>query len=239
MAFTTPDYQTFYTQANDKLAAYYTRILAEEQGDVERAKRRIDEDYTRGVRIPTEDYVRNVAFAQETAGAARKEEDVGRKYDVAAYQQALQQDQMVGDEEGKALETNLAQRGLSLGGLRDKKFEELSKQQGLRKEGINTGFNSEQDRRSLRREAIDRALKKSEEDLKFQKERGLEEETIKQRRGTEDVATGWAKFQTEKTQERGDKALGLAEQTYNREFGKRSTEESFRLQNESLALARG
>lgn len=41
--------------ALEELRPYYERILKEEGGDVERAKRRLDEDYQRGVRVARED----------------------------------------------------------------------------------------------------------------------------------------------------------------------------------------
>jgi hypothetical protein len=199
MGFTVPDYTTYYQQAWDKLSAYYEKILAQEGGDVQRAKDRLLQDYNRGLRINTEDYQRNVDFGRESYGASVKEQNLDAQ------------------SEQRKLEADMVRRGLSQGGV--------AEQEGTR-------LKSRQD---LRREAIDRALKKSEEDLRFGKERGLEEETIKQRRGTEDLGTQWDKFQTEKGQERQDKSTQLAESNYQREFAKRSTEEGFRLQNESLS----
>lgn len=202
MAFQAPNFTTYYTDAQKKLNDYYTRILAEEQGDVERAKRRLVEDYQRGFRINNEDYERNISYGRESYGASLSEQEMENAAEKAA------------------LEGDLVSRGVSQGGLADKKNIMLK------------------DKQALRREAIDRALRKSEEDLKYGKERGLEEETVKQKRGTEDVATNWAKFNIEKSQEREEKALGLADQAYNREFGKRSTEESFKMQQQGLNMQR-
>lgn len=199
MAFTAPDYTTYYNQSNTKLNEYYARLLAEERGDVERAKRRLDEDYSRGSRINVEDYERNIAFGEETAEASKAEETARS------------------GEETRALEGDLLRRGVQSGGLATGKVATL------------------EDKQKLRREAIDRALRKSEEDLKYAKERGLEETTLTQKRGTEDVASEFAKFQTKQKQEQEEKALGLAEQTYQREFGKRQAEESFRLQEKAFA----
>lgn len=66
----------------------------------------------------------------------------------------------------------------------------------------------------------------------------MEEQTVTQRRGAEDVASQFGKFVTEKQQERQEKALGLAEQKYQREFGAKSAAESFRLQQEGLDISR-
>lgn len=202
MAFTVPDYTSYYNAAQTKLNEYYQRILQEEEYDVERAKRRLDEDYKRGTRINLEDYERNIQFGRESYGASVKEQ------------------QLESESERRKLEGDMLSRGVSQGGLA---------------EGQQARLKTRQD---MRREAIDRALRKSEEDLKYGKERGLEQETLTQRRGTEDVATQFAKFQLEKKQEREDKALGLAEADYQREFSKRSTEEGFRLQQEGLNISR-
>lgn len=209
MAFQVPDYRKYYddiingrTETGRALKTYYETILQQEQGDVDRAKRRLGEDYERGFRINTEDYDRSVSFARESAGASYKE----------------LQDQAAGEEQ--ALQGDLLRRGVSQGGLAEQKGQQLKSRQ------------------DLRREAVDRALKKSEEDLRFGKERGLEEETIKQKRGSEDLFSSFAKFKTEKDREMQDKALGLAEQEYSRDFAARSTQESFRLQQEGLDLSK-
>lgn len=199
--FTVPNYQEYYDKANQDLEAYYQRLLTEELGDVERVKRRLEEDYAKGTRITTEDYVREMAFGKETYGA-----------DIAG-------DQDTAKQESQGLETNLLQRGISQGGLSGEKTRELKSRQ------------------DLRREAIDRALRKSEEDLRYGKERSLEEASTTKLRGGEDVMSGWNKFQTEKAQEREEKALGLADNTYNREFEKRSTEASFKAQEDAQKLA--
>jgi hypothetical protein len=199
MGFSVPNYDQYYQDAyNNKLKAYYERLLAEEQGDVDRAKRRLLEDYQQGTRINSEDYNRNYNFGRESYNAAMNEQ----KLDETSEQNKLNSD--------------LVRRGLSQGGVSQQQTNQL------------------QDRQSMRRAAIDRALKKSEDDLKYGKERGDEQETIKQRRGTEDLASQFAKFQTDKGQERQEKAQALAEADYGREFSKRSTEESFRLQQASL-----
>jgi hypothetical protein len=203
VAFTVPNYDKYYQEAYDqKLQAYYAKLLNDEGGDVERAKSRLLQDYQRGIRINTEDYSRNIDFGRESAAAAKTEQGL----DSAAEQ--------------RKLEADMVRRGISQGGVADQ-------EQGRLKT-----------RQDLRREAIDRALRKSEQDLQYGKERGIEEETIKQRRGTEDLDTNWNKFQTEKGQERQDKAAQLADSSYNREFSKNSTQESFNLQNQGLDLQR-
>lgn len=200
--FGIPSFRSYYEKANKALDAYYQRVLAEEYGDVDRAIARLREDYDRGVRITMEDYTTNLAYAQESANAARMEEAATAK------------------KENRALTGNLLSRGVYEGGLAESQKGELQSAQ------------------DLRREAIDRALRKSETDLGFTKERGLEEATRTQKRGTEDTASNWQKFQTAKQMEREEKALGLAEVNYGREFSAVSTQKSFELAQEGLKLQR-
>lgn len=167
-------------------------------------------DINRAMARLTEDYTRGNRINLEDY---ERNVAFGRE----SYTAGLAEEAQTKAGEERALKQNLLSRGVSQGGLAQTQESRLA------------------ERQQLRREAIDRALRKSEEDLRYAKERGMEQETITQRRGTEDLATQWAKFQTDKAQEREEKALGLAEQSYQREFAKRSTEESFRLQEASLA----
>lgn len=201
MGFSVPNYEEYYTKANNDLEAYYQRLLSEEKGDVERVKRRLEEDYIKGNRITNEDYVREMAYGQEVYGGKVAE----------------QQD--YNTQESRGLQTNQLQRGISQGGVAEQQTGELA------------------DRQTLRREAMDRALRKSEQDLSYGKERALEDNSLTKVRGGEDVVSGWNKFQTAKAQEREEKAAGLADSAYNREFDKRSTEASFALQEKSQRLA--
>lgn len=198
MPFTAPNYQEIYNQENTSLEAYYALLLQQEQGDLNRVRARLEEDYQRGNRITYEDFAKDAAYATETAGASRQEADMQAK------------------REQRALQGNLVQRGVSEGGVAQQLTEEQTS------------------REQLRREAIERALTKTQKDLQYTKERSLEQEAIKKLRGGEDVSSQWAKFQTEKGQERQEKALNLAGERYGREFTQRSTEESFRLQNEAM-----
>ncbi len=235
MAFEVPNYQQYYQNAYNRLNEYYTRILAEEQGDVERAKRRLTEDYEKGNRIISEDYTRSYNAGRENYGAQQQELGVDVLSDQQKYEQALMQQGMENEAETGALQGDLMRRGVSEGGLAQFQSGKLGEKQAFRRNVLQTDYTNQKTRQQLRREAIDRALRKSEEDLKYGKERGLEDETIKQKRGTEDLASQFAKYLSEKNQERQDKALQLGDSEYNREFQARSTQEGFRLQNESLS----
>lgn len=189
---------TYLGKSYSALDAYYKQLLDQENGDVNRAIERLKSDYTRGLRINTEDYSRNQAFGQESANASYKEEA------------------MNSESENRKLEADMIKRGISVGGV-------AQQQQGMLK-----------DRQQLRREAIDRALKKSNEDLKYSYERGNEEEGLKQGRGIEDLASEALKFKTDKGQERVDKAQQLAEADYGREFNRQATEKGFDFSQQSL-----
>lgn len=278
MAFTVPNYQQYLddilqarTPQGQLLNEYYKSILDAEKGDLNRALRRLDEDYARGSRINVEDYDRNKAFSEASAAASQREvqteaTDASRRYYSAIAQQGLedrgQTEQLqralgfkgLDDEDARRqLGGNLSSRGVAIGGVGDQERGRLEKRialgerelyepyklgqerSRLQKEEVTGGYMTEQERQRLRREAIDRALSKSQEDLRYGKERGLEEESIKKLRGQEDLPAAYAKTERQITQEKQDKALSLAEANYQREFGKRSTEEGFRLQQESLS----
>lgn len=200
--FDIPDYSSIYDSAYKDLQDYYARILQETQGDVEKAKRRLMEDYQQGKRITLEDYAIQTGRARETAQAEYAQED------------------LTVPQEQRALLGNLLSRGVSQGGLAETKQQELKSRQ------------------ELRREAIDRALRRSEEDAGYAKERGLETLTKEQRRGTEDVASDWRKFQTEKQQEREEKAAGMAESRYSREFGAKQAKYQMQINQEAADRAK-
>lgn len=199
--FDIPNYEEYYKQSYNALEDYYKRLLDEERGDVERVKRRLEEDYIKGNRITNEDYVRELAYGQDVYGQQVRGQE----------QQNVQED--------RGLKTNVLQRGVSQGGVAEQLGSELKSRQ------------------DLRREAIDRALQKSEEDLRTNKERSLEELGTTKIRGGEDVLSGWNKFQTAKAQEREEKASGLAESKYNRDFQERSAKASFKAQEDAQRLA--
>lgn len=126
--------------------------------------------------------------------------------------------QLYNVQESRANQDDLLQRGISLGGTADSRTADV------------------QSRQDLRRQAIDRALKKSEEDLSYGKERDLESITKTQTRGTEDLVTDFSKFKMQQDQERKEKGMQLAESAYNRDLSKQSIEKGFEFQQKSLDL---
>lgn len=133
-----------------------------------------------------------------------------------SYGAGVREQELQKTQEQRQLQGDLLKRGVSQGGLAMEKGTELKTRQ------------------DLRREAIDRALRKSEEDLSYQKERALEEGGRTYTRGGEDEASKFAKFKLETGQEQREKALGLAEQAYQREFSRQATEKGFEFSQQSL-----
>ncbi len=194
-----PQANTYVAQIDPVLKDYYSMLLAQNNGDVTRALRVMEEDYTKGMRISQEDYTKGTQEAQ------------------SAYTGSIAEQATTSKGEQRALTGNLLQRGVSQGGVADTLTGELKSRQ------------------DLRREAIDRALRKSESDLSLQKTRSQEDTSTNKIRTGEDIALGKAKFELEKGQEQRDKAMGLASEAYNREFTKQSTEKGFDFSAQSLA----
>lgn len=59
--FQTTDPNTFLQKAYEELKPYYEKLLTEADGDVERAKTRLEEDWSKGVRQTSEDLTANLA----------------------------------------------------------------------------------------------------------------------------------------------------------------------------------
>jgi len=196
------DYEKLYSDIEAKalaeLSDYYTKILEDVGWDIEKAKRRLEEDYQRGLRTSRED-----------AAVKLKE----------YYQQTFPQ------EVRDALET-LGQRGLLETGVtpRAVKPETITLPTGemiTTKPVTTTGFGgvagSELERirssQQARREAIERALRRSEEEAGITRERGLE-----------DISKQWERTQREKEQEKREKAASLAAERYAREIQRREAQ---------------
>jgi len=193
------DYEKLYSDIEAKalaeLSDYYTKILEDVGWNIEKAKRRLEEDYQRGLRTSRED-----------AAVKLKE----------YYQQTFPQ------EVRAALET-LGQRGLletgvTPGAIKPETITLPTGETVTTKPVTTTGFGgvagSELERirssQQARREAIERALKRSEEEAGITRERGLE-----------DISKQWERTQREKEQEKREKAASLAAERYAREIQRR------------------
>ncbi|MDD4984866.1 MAG: hypothetical protein PHQ43_03610 [Dehalococcoidales bacterium] len=228
------DWDQAETQALEKLRDYYEWLLEEEGGDVDRAKQRLEQDYERGLRykreesdIQTErilaDTLRRIGYTEEDAireadrlvsdierGVGQQREDATREIDwLTKY---------TFPEERSTLMENLNTRGLLPqggveGGLAGKKTQRLEADQ------------------AKRQEAIERALKRYEEEAGITKERGLEDigrtkeraitgEELGQERGVSDIERALRQYEETSgvTKERGLEDLTRAYDRFKREL---------------------
>lgn len=143
-------FEEYEKEALEELRPYYERILKEEGGDVERAKRRMEEDYGRGLRMKREDY----ELAKETYGPYLKEGETLPEY---LARTRIKGTQGMFLEEGQELVGQLGRRGVFYGGLAEQARGKLATSQ------------------QRRQEAIDRALARYEEEAGLGYTRGVED----------------------------------------------------------------
>lgn len=236
MAFTAPDYTAIFNKVNDDLKKYYQNLLDIEKGDVDKAKQRLEKDYARGKRINLEDYALESGFAQKSAKTSRRESEqqlqdvlqsLGYQRESLSNQRTREERQLLGD---------LLSRGVSQGGLAEQKEDTLADRFARELGYIGQQEKSAKSKAELRREAIDRALQKTEQTLGYGKERGLEEEGLKKTRGLQDLETAFSKYKLQQQQEREEKAEQMATGRFQRKLGAEQAKESFRLQEKGLDL---
>ena len=159
--------------ALEKLRPYYEEVMAEAEGDVDRAKKIMEEDYTTGKRTRAEDIV----SSRQAQGANEKQQ----KQDFL---------------------TTMNQRGLLFGGS------------GSGGRGAASGFAQRaytptSDKQTLRRQAIERALTRSEDIATKQKSRGFEAADIELKRRLRDME-----------EEKRKRASEMATLKYGRDYDK-------------------
>lgn len=164
--------EEYEARALEELRPYYERILAEEGGDVDKAIRRLGEDYERGLRIQREDY--DVARGQYGPAMAPGET-------AAQYYNRTKDEYGTFPTEGISLLGELNKRGILQSGIAETRAKKLQTAQ------------------SLRQQALDRAIKR------YQEQAGIDKE-----RATEDIETAWARRQFELGEEKKEKAGTLA-----------------------------
>lgn len=130
--------------ALEELRPYYERILSEEQGDVERAKRRIEEDYARGIRY--------------------REEDLATREREFALTFPREETNLIDSLNKRGL-VPTAQRG----GLGSQDIANLQESQNLRREAVSRALQRQGEEagltRSRSREDLDTALSRREFEL--------------------------------------------------------------------------
>lgn len=144
------DWEEYEKAALEELKPYYTRILKEEGGDVERAKKRMQEDYDRGLRIKREDY----ETAKKLYGDKLKPGETLPQY---LARTRLQGKEGMFIEEGQELVEQMGKRGLFRSGIMTGEVGKLGTSQ------------------EKRQQAIDRALSRYEEESGLGFTRGMED----------------------------------------------------------------
>jgi len=183
-AGSSPSYPKFdfdWTKAREdamtQLTPYYEQKLKEAGGDVERAKRLIEEDYTRGVRYSKEDLATTTTTAEEDAASAFKTLGL----DVA--------------QETRDVQGSLNRRGVLLGTIREGQESTAAPTSDYAKTWY---LNPLEERQGLRKLAIERALKRQkevggttatreQEGLTAQRTRRIEEQDIEYPRTQRDL----------------------------------------------------
>ena len=171
---TVKTWEEYEADALAELTPYYERILKEEGGDVEKAKARLEQDYQRGIRMKREDW--------ETATKAEGPTMIAGETPTEYYNRT-KGSSGTSPSEGISLFSNLNKRGVSQSGIANVEGKKMVTSQ------------------QARQEAIDRALKRYEEEAGITKSRGIE-----------DANTNWERRQFELTESKKTDAATLARQ---------------------------
>ena len=152
------------------LGRYYLQKLKDAGDDVTRAKRLIQEDYDRGVRVATEDYTRAEKYGQEDLTSQLKEFDL--------------------DKTAETRETYAGanQRGTLLGEIAPNSESSKAPISDYAKTYITEPMEQRQD---LRKQAIERAIKRQTEVAGVSKTRDTEAAGITKFRGIEEQDTAY------------------------------------------------
>ena len=184
--------------ALEQLTPYYEEKLKRAGGDVERAKRLIEEDYTRGVRYSKEDLTRENIQGEENAATAFKTLGL----DVA--------------EENRNLQGSLNQRNVLLGTIPQGDTGSAAPMGEYAKSWF---INPQTERQDLRKLAIERALKRQKEVAGTTATREQEGLTTQRARGIEEQYLEYTKFERELNKTNEQEAFNvLAPNIFNQKY---------------------
>lgn len=201
---TAPAFNFDWTKAREEamaqLTPYYEQKLKDAGGDVERAKKLIEEDYSKGLRYTQEDYSREQGYNTE---------------DMATSLKALGLD--VTDETRNA-RGQLNQRGVLLGEI--PAGEDTSKAP-TSDYAQNYVLGPMEERQNMRKQAIERAMNRQGELAGVQKTRLEEELTTARKRGIEEQDISFPREQQRLEEEKRQRAFNeVAPQKYTEEITK-------------------
>ncbi len=231
------NYDAELQKAYERLKPYYQKMLDYAGGDLNLAKRMIQADYDSGKRENQEE------AEIKRRGLALQKQGIQTNYDLTtdeargAYQQAVQEQNLLFPQEQEQMSTGLNRRGVSQGGLADTEASRLKTSQ------------------SIRKEAIDRALQERELSATKTKEQGtaetgLAEEsnaqklaramgTLEQNKGfkTEQAQTDFEKQRQALSKSQEQEAAGLASNAYNQNLNLQQTQEQKKLADQQSKIA--
>lgn len=140
------DYAQAEAEARAKLEPYYAQKLADAKGDVERAKRLIEEDYARGMRTSEEDKASQLASDTATAkeetqslleglnkrGLLFGEIPMGQQTSAAPYSQLAQTQELNPLSDKQALRKQAIERAIA----RQEEVAGVTRQRGIEEQNI-------------------------------------------------------------------------------------------------------
>jgi hypothetical protein len=182
-----------------QVVAYYQKLLTESQGDVDRAIKRLEEDYQQGLRYTTEDLTRKTGYTTEDLNSALEQLGVTFPKEAQALVDTLNK-RGIGVTQAYSGQSRLAGAGAvydamgniisqgNVGGQAGTEMQQLTEDQALRKEAI--------------QRTADRNLK----ELGIQAQRDLEKEKLTRQRGEEDITREQQKYQEQLQQQRESEA---------------------------------
>lgn len=194
------DWEKARQDALTQLTPYYEQKLKEAGGDVERAKRLIEEDYKTGVRVSKEDLA-----TTETQSA----EDLATNLKTLGLDVA---------EENRNLEGTLNTRGV----LSGQRAPDSTSAAAPTSEYAKTWhIQPTTERQDLRKLAIERAILRQNQVAKTKSEREIENLTTARTRGIEEQDIQYPRTQRDLEEEKREKAFNVAApMKYNEEYAK-------------------
>lgn len=206
--------------AYKELTPYYEGILADAKGDVELAKKRMEEDYQRGNRIRTEDVATAISRATEDTGLSKA--DVGDRTKLA-NDTLKYLDQTKFPMARQALLETYNKRGIFKSGLKTQGVDILGQEQNLERTA-QTNTISGLDRENQR---LDIALNRVKTDQPLSLSRWQEEANVQKSRTGEDLDTQLTRKQKQVEQQKKMEAIALAQSRLSRQVSNANTQNTY------------
>lgn len=219
--------------AFEKLKPYYEKKLAEANGDVELAKKRIEEDYTTGERYRSEDLGILTTINQRTKD--RLAQDYGTvvnraNEDIATSRES---DALTAQQETRDTQSDLNRRGVLFGTIRGNEssaptsefaqtqvLDPLTKRQQLRKMALERAYNRQLETAG---QSKDRGMEDAATSFQQNQNsiaRAGETALTTKDRSIVDANTAFDRTKRDMGEEQKQKAIDMANMNYNREYTK-------------------